>query len=629
MIAGMKKVHLVLLEKEKGLGLKALRRLGAVHLEPVSGRGQEHEGAARRLAEVERAAALLSSIKASSGGSTARGGAAPAASADAGLATAARTIALAEESRSLAEELAGLTKELEGVSSWGDYEPGDLAALAAAGIPLRLFQCPAQRLAALPEGMSYLRLASPKGAARIAAIGFEGGGIPADLVEARLPARSPSAMRERIRSARARATDIDAELLACAADLPSLEVARARLTQDLAFEAIRSGMQTEGPVTYLSGYVPAADLARLQAEARSRSWGLLADDPAPEDLPPTKVENPPAVRIIDPVFKFLGTVPGYREYDISAWFLGFFSLYFAMIFGDGGYGLIMLAGAVVAAVKARQAGKKLSDAVRLLFVLAVTTVAWGVATATWFSVPAASLPDFLKAIAIRPIMNGNPEADTNIKIFCFILGLGQLSVAHLKNIRRDFPNLKFLGQLGSLLLLAGMFTLVLNLIIDPARFPVPGWALALIGGGFLLVFVFGNWEGSLAKALVTGLKGIVPTFLGTVSVFADIVSYIRLWAVGLAGVAISQTINSMASGAFGEPAGRIVAFAVGAVMGVVLLAVGHALNLVMSVLSVIVHGIRLNILEFSGHLGMEWSGYAYDPFRETVREESSDRREIS
>jgi V/A-type H+-transporting ATPase subunit I len=158
------------------------------------------------------------------------------------------------------------------------------------------------------------------------------------------------------------------------------------------------------------------------------------------------------------------------------------------------------------------------------------------------------------------------------------------------------------------------------------RFPIPTWALGLIGGGFLLVFIFGNWEGNFWKALVAGLKGIIPTFLGTVSVFADIVSYIRLWAVGLAGVAISQTINGMASGAFGEPAGRIVAFAIGAVMGVVLLVVGHALNLVMSVLSVIVHGIRLNILEFSGHLGMEWSGYTYDPFRETVREDSSDRR---
>jgi V/A-type H+-transporting ATPase subunit I len=80
----------------------------------------------------------------------------------------------------------------------------------------------------------------------------------------------------------------------------------------------------------------------------------------------------------------------------------------------------------------------------------------------------------------------------------------------------------------------------------------------------------------------------------------------------------------MATGAFGDPAGRIVAFVIGAVMGVVLLAVGHALNVAMSVLSVVVHGIRLNMLEFSGHLGMEWSGYRYDPFRETAREGSSD-----
>lgn len=621
MIAGMKKIHLVLLDSERTKGLRELRRLGAVHLAPVSGRGQEHEETARRLAEVERAAGLLASLKAK------RAAAAP--SARAGLEVAERVTALAGEARSLAEELAGLTKELEWASSWGDFEPADLQALAASGVPLRLYECAPRTLEGLPEGIDWLRLASPRGTARIAVMGVAEAELPDELVEVRLPARSPRAARERLRAARERAAAVDAELLELAADLASVEAARERLRQDLAFETVRSGIASEGPVAYLSGYIPSSELPRLEAEARSRAWGLLSDDPAPDELPPTKIENPPAVRIIDPVFKFLGTVPGYREYDISAWFLVFFSLYFAMIFGDGGYGLIMLGGAVVAAVKARKAGRKLSDAVRLLFLLAATTIAWGAVTATWFSIPAGSLPGFLLRIAVPAVRNGNPDAGTNVKIFCFILGLVQLSVAHLKNIVRDFPNPKFLGQLGSLALVAGMFTLVLNLIIDPVRFPVPTWALGLIGGGFLLVFVFGNWEGSLGRALLAGLKGIIPTFLGTVSVFADIVSYIRLWAVGLAGVAISQTINGMAAGAFGDPTGRIVAFAIGAVMGVVLLVVGHALNLAMSVLSVIVHGIRLNMLEFSGHLGMEWSGYAYDPFRETVRDESQERRETT
>lgn len=90
--------------------------------------------------------------------------------------------------------------------------------------------------------------------------------------------------------------------------------------------------------------------------------------------------------------------------------------------------------------------------------------------------------------------------------------------------------------------------------------------------------------------------------------FSDIVSYIRLWAVALAGAAISSTINTMAGPMFGKL--TIVVF------GVVLLCFGHGLNIILNLLSVIVHGVRLNTLEFSQHLGMSWSGTKYSPFSE-------------
>ena len=101
----------------------------------------------------------------------------------------------------------------------------------------------------------------------------------------------------------------------------------------------------------------------------------------------------------------------------------------------------------------------------------------------------------------------------------------------------------------------------------------------------------------------------MSVLLGVVNVFSDIVSYIRLWAVGLAGSAISATVNDMA----GPILGGAVIF-----LGILLLTFGHGLNMVLNVLSVIVHGVRLNTLEFSSHLGMSWSGFAYEPFKETV-----------
>ena len=133
--------------------------------------------------------------------------------------------------------------------------------------------------------------------------------------------------------------------------------------------------------------------------------------------------------------------------------------------------------------------------------------------------------------------------------------------------------------------------------------------ISVIGVGFGLSFIFSNYEGSLGASILESCKNIVSVLLGVVNVFSDIVSYIRLWAVGLAGGAISATVNDMA----GPMLGGAIIF-----LGVLLLVFGHGLNMILNVLSVIVHGVRLNTLEFSSHLGMSWSGFAYEPFCETA-----------
>ena len=103
-------------------------------------------------------------------------------------------------------------------------------------------------------------------------------------------------------------------------------------------------------------------------------------------------------------------------------------------------------------------------------------------------------------------------------------------------------------------------------------------------------------------------KGIITVLLGVVNIFSDIISYIRLWAVGLAGAAISNTVNTMAGPLFGH--------ALLFVFALLLCVGGHGLNMILNLLSVIVHGVRLNTLEFSSQLGMSWSGIKYAPFAE-------------
>lgn len=608
MIAPMKRFTIVVTSHDIDSAPIYLRKLGIAHIEPLIGTGQHYLNLEQRKKDAELAQIILSSYRNKKDVSSAQ-------STLSAEALIVRTIEANSYITSSQDSIADAEKEFERIRSWGNFSLELFSNLKSQGIQFRLYEGLEKNLAEIPASVDYIRLAAPKGKVRIAVISAEE--IPSSFVEFRIPSETSNDLRNRIASEREKTKQVQAELTELSKSIEMVEKEIQHIDAEIKIETLRSGMPRDEELAYFSGYVPAREAEKLKKEAKKQRWALLIDDPSDEETPPTKIENPPAVSIIQPVFDFLGTVPNYREYDISAYFLVFFSLFFAMIFGDGGYGVLLLAGSLYMFAKSKKQKAPIGEFNKLLFVLSLVTIIWGFATATWFAIPYTSLPPLLQKLSIPAISSNNPDADTNIKIFCFILGMIQLSIAHLKNIRRDFPDPKFLAQLGSLLMILGMFNLVLSLVIDSQRFPIHEWALALVGGGFLLVFLFGNWNGTLLGSLLEGLKGIIPTFLGMVSVFADITSYVRLWAVGLAGLAISQTVNGMAVGLLG-PSGKIVSFIIGGVMGLVLLFVGHALNIVMTVLSVIVHGIRLNVLEFSSHLGMEWSGYKYEPLGETA-----------
>jgi len=615
MIVPMKRFVLVLLDKDAFAAPLQLRKLGIAHVERFESSGEGCAALESELKQAKNAVSLLGSLKVSSKGSRKMWSLA-------GRSEVGSVIAEINEKHNsisiLQDSISSWKREIERISSWGDFNPMLAASITSAGYSLHLYECQAARLADLPKEIRYLRLSAPKGSARFALL--DRVQLPSEFIEFKIPAVGLSQLQEWVSSSEQEILEIKSGMLLYQGYVKNIDREIRRLEAALTVERLRIGMPSQSSLRYLTGFIPATESAKLREAASQRGWAVALDDPSAEDLPPTKVENHPAIRIIQPVFDFLGTVPGYREYDISSWFIVFFSLYFAMIFGDGGYGLIMLAGAFLGTIKTLRKGKPLPESLKLVYLLSLSTILWGLLTGSWFALSFDSLPRFLRAVTIPAFAVDNPDSGTNIKIFCFIIGAIQLSIAHLKNIKRDFPNLKFLAQVGSLALVIGMFNAVLNLVVDASRFPLTTPALALIGVGFFLVLCFGSWDGNLIKSIIEGLKGIIPTFLSTVSVFADIVSYIRLWAVSLAGLAISQTINGMVVKIVGNSAGRIMAFLVGLVAAFGLLLAGHALNFLMTVLSVVVHGIRLNMLEFSSHLGMEWTGYAYDPLIEKAED---------
>ena len=146
---------------------------------------------------------------------------------------------------------------------------------------------------------------------------------------------------------------------------------------------------------------------------------------------------------------------------------------------------------------------------------------------------------------------------------------------------------------------------VLYLVIGQQVNLIP--VACVVIAGFLLVVCFGGMapDKTFGQGLKAGLGNAFTVFLNTISAFGNIMSYIRLFAVGMASLAIAQSFNNMALGFKGPLV----------VVGILIMLVGHGLNIVMGLLSVVVHGVRLNLLEFSGQLGMEWTGTAYAPFK--------------
>ena len=398
-----------------------------------------------------------------------------------------------------------------------------------------------------------------------------------------------------------------------ALQLESYKAALIKTQNDAEFSSVKNTAKSQDGLVWLTGYIPVSETEKFVACAKENGWAYQYETVEVDDgFVPTKVKYNKLTSLMKPIFDILGTVPGYGEYDISFWFLSFFTLFFAMIIGDAGYGVIFLIAAIVLVLKS----KKFTNATLLLTVLSVATIIWGAVTGTWFGIESAMKVPFLKALVIPSFANypqyfgmETASVQNSVMKFCFSIGVIQLSLACLMNIRRKITrkDLSMLADIGWLLSICALYFMVLFLVINqPTNIKI---VAAVVAVGFLLVAVFGGMspEKTFAQGLKSGLSDTFTVFLNTISAFGNVMSYIRLFAVGMASLAIAQSFNNMSAG-FSGPL---------LIVGIIIAAVGHIMNIVMGFLSVVVHGVRLNLLEFSGQLGMEWSGTAYEPFKRT------------
>ena len=637
MIVPMKKVSLIIMGDKKTETLKKLRKLGMIHIEI-------NEGSGERLNELKEQISLLESAIFTVG--TKKGAEGEELNLAESLNIAKDVAFLTDKKKNCQAEMFTLNSELDRLESWGRFDPESVKDLVEKGIDISFYEIPKKEYEALGDSLKTIKLGESKNTVKCVLINSftdEKTEFVATMnnYKLELPQMSTEEMQQKVSEFIDEIKSIDEKILSYGKYTNALKNAVKACEKEIEFEIYATGMADEDlsenknvSIAHFKGYIETENIDKLKETAKSNSWGLLIEEPTEEDDVPTKLKNNKFVSLIYPLTDFLGAVPGYFEYDISGWFLAFILIFFGIIFGDGGYGLFICAIASIPIIKSLVTKKEVSPTFLLVGLLGLSTVLWGTLTCTWFGLSADQIPLWLQKLSIPVISNvyadriWHPfwtEGETglttaqNLQIFCFSLALIQLTIAHIKGVKRNIKSLKMLGDIGSILQLFGIYYLVLSLVVNPEVFsfslvisgiPVGTVAIALIGIGFLLSFVFSNYEGNIIKSILASLTNIVSVLLGVVNVFSDIVSYIRLWAVGLAGAAIAATVNELAGPLLGNFLFMIIA--------IVLLVFGHGLNMILNVLSVIVHGIRLNTLEFSSHLDMSWSGHKFKPFNEQI-----------
>ena len=590
MIVKMKKITLLLSANHRDETLKKLRKLGVLHIQNIqSPMSEDIQSLEAKLDNIYRALQLIS----------------PGAEKQESISSD-KAFAAVERILSLNQEMEGLHREMEEnqalaswFRNWGAVSFQSLQELKDHGIFVRLYITDKSGQKQIPDD-KIIHIAKQEAGVVYLALFSESPEDRLDFKEVAVPQVEFAEVEARIAKLTSRMEKIEGELQSYSEIADSLIALRKDLEKRLELNRVKYGMGASEQIHYLQGFCPIETVPEIEKNAESEGWGLVVQDPEDPTEVPTLTRNPKWMRMIEPLFDFMGTLPGYHEIDVSFVFLAFFTLFFAMLVGDGGYGLVFLFLTFIFGRKAKGSGR---DFVNLMYVLSFITIIWGLITGNWFGSEAIVKLPFLSMFVI-PQLNTFADISTDVIMqFSFVIGVLQLSIGHLLAAFKKMNSLTALAEIGWIVVLWSIFFVANNLVLGK---DLPGITMPLLLIGVAIIAVFANFQKNVLKGILQTI-GNLP--LDIISSFSDIVSYIRLFAVGFASFIVASSFNTMAVGSGIDNV-------VSGIIAAIVLFLGHTLNIALCGMSVLVHGVRLNMLEFSGHVGVQWTGKQYLPFKE-------------
>ncbi|MBF0385117.1 MAG: hypothetical protein HQL27_04530 [Candidatus Omnitrophica bacterium] len=588
MIVKMKKVYLIVQNKDAFSSLEALRELGVIHVEhekePIS---LDTQKLGKDIQLLTDSTAILEEYQKEDfvryDGDWEK--------------AAKEIISLSQRKSHLNEQISKRSVKIDFWKAWGNFHPKDIISLREKGVYVYLAEISKKEIKNIPAGSKVEVLGQKGNMLRVLTVANKEITLPfTALTLPEVGLEELAAEQARDKEEVSRVTNKLTGLIA-AKDLLEKELAQKK--SQLKFQEALAGMGNETGLSYLKGFCPLPLIEGLKKQANTSKWGLLLEDPSADDFVPTLLENPKWIKLVNPIFEFMGIVPGYREADVSLCFLFFFSAFFGILIGDAGYGLIFFFSFFFLHQKMKGKVKDFTW-IYLLYVLSSSAIIWGIFTGTFFGT-------VLFGKYVKPVIPWLSD-ERKLQFLCFLIGAIHLTIAHAWKAIRKGKTWLVLSDAGWIVIVWSAFFYAQQFILSV---PVPSWVNPAVIISFFVIIAFSQTLEDIKKDAASLVVNSLLTVLSVISTLIDVISYIRLFAVGIAGVSLADSFSQMALGI------GFKSFLFG-ILAIVILAAGHMLTLVLGILAVMVHGLRLNILEFSGHLGLEWSGRPYEPLRKSI-----------
>ena len=504
---------------------------------------------------------------------------------------------------------AAAEKDVRSRLPWGDFEKGRLNQLEELGYQVRYYVAPVKKFTSEWEELYPLQVISkdnnnvwfvtvcPKG---------EEYSFPIDPVSA--PEGSWKEAQDEVENLNAKIIALKGAILKYKAALNDLELTYNKELTDLDMYLAKSSTETaaDNYLNLLEGFAPVENDETLSAEFDQMGILYIKDNAVEEDNPPIRLKNNRFVKMFESLTGMYG-MPNYSEYDPTPVVSIFFLLFFAMCMGDAGYGLVLIL--VGLAIKKGWLKISMFDGLgSLIATLGTATAVIGffLGTAFGMSLPDASwMPEAAKKVMIVGDVMGYPAQMVlaiGIGVFHLCLAMIIKAVGYTKR----FGFKENISTWGWLVLILGGIIIAALAFIGVLGSDVTKWAVIAVGVVSALgIFIF-NTPGR--NPLINIGAGLWDTYNMVTGILGDVLSYIRLYALGLAGGMLGAAFNDLGKMVLGDGGVNWVFF-------VLILLVGHVINLLMSCLGAFVHPLRLNFVEYFKNSGYEGKGKAYNPLK--------------